>query len=120
MSLETRRTRADLIETFKIFNNFDDIDPALLFKLHQDTGTRGHPFKLFKHQCRLDIRKFSFTNRVANIWNTLPLSAVQAKTINEFKSHIDPLLKSRGGGDFISQKRLFFPPTRPTDPNFTL
>ena len=39
-----------------------------------------------------------FTNRVINIWNKLPLNAVNAKTLNSFKHEIDEFLK-----DFIYQ-----------------
>ena len=37
-----------------------------------DSVTRGNKYKLFKHSFRHDIRKFSFTCRIVNIWNSLP------------------------------------------------
>jgi len=34
-------------------------------------------------------RKLFFTNRVVNIWNSLPEYVVHADTVNCFKSHLD-------------------------------
>ena len=53
-TLETRRTRSDLIEVFKIIKNLEDTNRDLYFKL-SGTGLRGHSFKLFKPQARLYI-----------------------------------------------------------------
>jgi len=39
------------------------LDPNIYFELSQ-AHTRGHSLKLIKPRCRLDIRKFSFANRV--------------------------------------------------------
>ena len=61
-TLETRRLRGDLIEVFKIFKGFDDIDLGIFFDLSK-SRTRGHCLKLFKPGCRLDCRKFAFSHR---------------------------------------------------------
>jgi hypothetical protein len=47
-SLERRRKRGDLIETFKILSKIDDTDPDLFFELSRTTHLRGHSMKLFK------------------------------------------------------------------------
>jgi hypothetical protein len=67
--LETRRLRRDLIEVFKIFNAFDDLVPYRFFDLNM-TNTRGHSSKVLKPRC-LDIRTFSFSHRIVDIWNSL-------------------------------------------------
>ena len=54
-TLETRRLRGDQIEVFNMF-----------FSLKKDSRTRGHEVKLVKDQCRLDIRKHSFSQRTIN------------------------------------------------------
>ena len=36
-----------------------------------------------------DLRKFSFTNRVIPIWNSLPNQVVCAETVNSFKNRLD-------------------------------
>ena len=65
-TLETRRLRADQIEVFKILNGYENIDRNMFFSLKKDSRTRGHEVKLVKDQCRLDIRKHSFSQRTIN------------------------------------------------------
>ena len=48
-SLEYRRARGDVIETFKIIHGYYDHETVCsLFKLYESARTRGHPFKLHK------------------------------------------------------------------------
>ena len=44
----------------------------IVFPLKKDNRTRGHEVTLVKDQCRLDIRKYSFSQRTINEWNKLP------------------------------------------------
>ena len=62
-TLETRRSRGDMIEVFKILKGFENIDSGRFFSKLQGRITRGHSETLQKPQCRLDIRKFSFSHR---------------------------------------------------------
>ena len=48
-----------------------------------------HDLRLQKNRARYDLRKFFFTNRVVNIWNSLPDYVVHADTVNCFKSRPD-------------------------------
>jgi len=50
--------------------------------------TRGNLFKLHKGRAKYDLRKYYFTNRVVNAWNSLP-DDVLSETINTFKSRLD-------------------------------
>ena len=45
-------------------------------------------FKLDKGRAKYDLRKYYFTNRVVNAWNSLP-DDVLSETINTFKSRLD-------------------------------
>ena len=83
-SLEKRRLRGDLIETYKIFLGFDDIKPNDLFKLNE-VGLRGHKYKLSKGTFKKDIFKYFYSNRVIDDWNGLPSEVVESKTLHTFK-----------------------------------
>jgi len=45
--------------------------------------------RLEKSRVKYDLRKFSFSNRVVNIWNSLPNWVVSANTTNTFKARLD-------------------------------
>jgi len=62
----------------------------LLFKL--DVGDRrGHDQKLFKRRFRLDLRKFVFSNRVVNNWNSKSAQCVNYCTINSLNSTLQSI-----------------------------
>ena len=44
----------------------------------KDSGTREHLVAPVKDQCRLDIRKYSFSHRTINHWNKLCTDCVMA------------------------------------------
>jgi len=46
-------------------------------------------FKLDRGQAKYDLRKYYFTNRVVNAWNSIPIHVVLSETINTFKSQLD-------------------------------
>ena len=59
------------------------------FTLNTIQFTRGHPFKLIKSRCNLELRRHFFTNRVVTQWNSLPSYVVCVPTVNCFKSELD-------------------------------
>ena len=63
-TLETRRLRGDLIQVYKILNEFEAIDCLLLFNA-SETNLRGHGLKLFKHRFSTNIGKLASSNCVA-------------------------------------------------------
>ena len=87
-TLEFRRHRGDLIETFKILKEFEGISVNSLFEL-KNSFTRGNSFKLNKPRSRLNIRQYNFSQRVINAWNRLPEQVIAATTVNGFKNAID-------------------------------
>ena len=92
-SLEYRRIRGDMIETFKITHNiYDTRVSSNLLKLNK-SSTRSHGFKLEK--ARVNTRQYQnfFSNRVVNLWNNLPSDIVNADNINAFKNKLDSHLK---------------------------
>src|SRR5215813_14023456 len=86
-SLEKRRRRGDLIETFKIMKGFDSVRE--LWDINLDVRTRGHELKLLKARSRLLLRQSFFTQRVVNDWNGLDGKISTIDTIGEFKRYID-------------------------------
>ena len=51
---------------------------------------------LVKEQCRLDMRKYSFSQRLINEWNKLSNDCVNASSVNMFKNRIDRYLIRAG------------------------
>ena len=95
-TLETRRLRGDQIEVFKILNGYENIDIIFFFTVKEERRTRVHGVTLAKKQCRLDIRKFSFSQRTVNEWNRLSADCVGASSVNIFKNKIDIYLRRAG------------------------
>ena len=88
-SLEYRRLRNDMVQTYKIVRDIEIVDKNKLFTVIPDARTRGHQYKLFKRRSRLNIRKNVFSNRVVDTWNSLPDSVVEAPSINRFKRRLN-------------------------------
>ena len=76
-------------------NGYEDVDRNM-FKLKEGSRTRGHKAALVKEQCRLDMIKYSFSQRVINEWNKLPNDCVNASSVNMFKNRIDRYLIRAG------------------------
>ena len=74
---------------YKILHELVCIDSSNFFIIVELNRTRGHNYKLYKQQCRLDVRKYSFAYRVVDIWNNLPYDVVNASSINCFKKRLD-------------------------------
>ena len=66
------------------------------FEIKEIKITRGHNFTLVKKQSRLDVRKFSFSQRTINVWNTLSTECVHASSVNMFKNRIHKYLVKAG------------------------
>ena len=94
-SLKGRRIRGDLIQFFKIFHNYDDVNVHALFKFSEIDYTRNKEGKIFIRHCYTNKRKFSFAFRIANYWNALPTNTKYAPDVNNFKKLLDedPKLK---------------------------
>ena len=88
-SLEFRRLRGDMIETFKILHGFYDDDTTNSFFSLSSSVTRGHSLKLTKYSVNTNKFRHFFTNRIINNWNSLPQSVVASKSINCFKNGLD-------------------------------
>ena len=79
-----------------VFYYYENIDRNMFFSLKKDSRTRGHEVKLVKDQCRLDIRKHSFSQRTINEWNKLSTDCVTASSVNMFKNKVDTYIRRAG------------------------
>ena len=82
-----------MIEVYKVINGLYDRKANNVLKLNNEVvnraSTRGNPYKLFTQRPRLDVRKHSFSVRVAKVWNSLPEKVVMAKSVDSFKNRLD-------------------------------
>ena len=82
-----------MIEIYKITSKKYDQEASNFMRWRKDftsrdTG-RGNSQKIFTQRPRLDVRKYSFTVRAANVWNSLPESVINANSMNTFKNRLD-------------------------------
>ena len=88
-TLDYRRERADMIQTYKILHNIGILDKDKLFTTAQYQATRCHPYKLFKRRLRLNLWANTFSNRVINTWNDLSANVVNTPSVNAFKNRLN-------------------------------
>ena len=96
-SLAERRERGDLIQTWKILNKYDRVEENRWFErvnTEREVTTRLTSCKqnLKLNSCNLDIRKYFFSQRVINMWNSLPDDVKESTTLNMFKNKLDDFL----------------------------
>jgi len=75
--------------TYKIINEKYDKNVLLNISRNDDTRTRGNSLKLKSIRIHYNLRKYSFSIRIINIWNSLPENVVTANTIDCFKTRLD-------------------------------
>ena len=104
LSLQDRRQRGDMIETFKIVKQIDNVDPSYFFSLSvdnhnyatrqatiMDNSTLVSSLGLVKGHSRLELRANSFSQRVVNPWNALPAIVKNSAHVNSFKINYDAM-----------------------------
>ena len=92
-SLQHRRRRGDMIQTYKIISEADRINKEKLFPSGNEPPTRGHSKKVYKQRSRLEVRQTFFSQRVVNDWNKLPEYVIQAEKPEQFKARLDTFWK---------------------------
>jgi len=96
-TLEERSNCADLIEVFKLSPGNTALSLESFFVMDTGSRIRGHSVKLRKPHCYKDIRKYFFSLRVINRWNSLPDEVVLSSSINSFKSHLQRIREAGTG-----------------------
>ena len=87
-SLQCRRLKTDLTLCYKILNGLVDVNSSSFFKRSLYSSTRGNSLKLTKLAVVSERDKNFFTNRVINIWNSLPDVIVTSSYVSSFKRNI--------------------------------
>ena len=95
-SVNRRLIRGDMIEVYKLFVGLVDIDYRKFFTLETNGRTRGHDKKIKKMACKLDVRKYSFSQRVVDFWNGLPGEVVNSTSLGSFKKNLDKYMEKEG------------------------
>ena len=102
-TLEERRLRGDMIQTFKLVNGYENVDPNRYFKLNPSVyGTRRRSKSLNVTMTRLDCRKYFFSNRVVTPWNSLSEDCVTASSVNAFKNSYDKHVEQKKVKELIN------------------
>ena len=69
-----------------------------MFPLVGESKARGHSLRIQGRSFRKELRRSFFGQRVANLWNSLPQPAVEAKSMDIFKAGIDRSLQGNRVG----------------------
>ena len=92
-TLTYRRKRGDMIQTYKILNNYYNLNFRSLLHLKSSSSIRLLPrnnqLALFQEQSNKSVRQNFFSNRVTTLWNSLPNEVVLAPNLNSFKNRLD-------------------------------
>ena len=96
-TLEERRVRGDLIETYKIITGKEKIDREKFFHIIPPRGNPDlrHNKKIYKKRCETDVRKHFFTQRVIDNWNGRSKEVVESEKTGTFKKRLDREDKER-------------------------
>ena len=79
-----------MIEVYKFLHGYYTLDSSMSFNKLSES-TRGHSLKLYKKGFNkgLDIRKYSFSYRIVDNWNSLTEEIVTVPSIDCFKNRLD-------------------------------
>ena len=93
-TLSDRRVRGDMIATYKIMSGKDKVEPGVFFDLvAEGAGPRTRAVTGVQNirvvGSRLDLRRYSFSQRVVNMWNSLPDTLKGVGTVLGFKVGYD-------------------------------
>ena len=83
--------RGDQIEVFKITHGIEGFDSGMFcIQYKTDNRARGVDdivWALAKELCKLDIRKYAFSQRTINEWNRLPGECANVTSVNKIDNY---------------------------------
>ena len=95
-SLEERRNKQDLIQTFKIIHGYDKVSSNTWFKFmdknrQHRTRLAVEDYSLEHRRARLDLRHNFFSHRTTKTWNNLPPDVRKKCSVTSFKHSLKKL-----------------------------
>ena len=83
-----------MILVYRIHAGYDSLNVERFFPKQAEQGIgyelpRNNSKKIYKRRVKTDLRKYTFSQRVVNGWNSLPEQVVSAPTLNTFKSRLN-------------------------------
>ena len=96
-SLEERRKKLELVETFKVLNSDSNLGKQFQYieNRHNHETRSSRQGLLVPPKCKTRARRDFFTNRVVHNWNQLPLGVRNCKKVSQFKNCYDTFLQSQ-------------------------
>ena len=95
-SLTYRRTRGDMIETYKMLSGGYDPDVNNLLIPVSDTTTRGHNQKIFLQRALKTQWQNFFSIRIVRLWNSLTDNVINAPSLSSFE-RFDRYMRNQEG-----------------------
>jgi len=89
ITLKYRRLTGDMIEVYKIVINKHETTVSPVLEFHTNTITRGNKYKWLNTSFHYDVRKYSFTPRIVNTWNSLPDYVVKYVNVDSVEVFIN-------------------------------
>jgi len=80
-TLSRRRVIFDLMLCYKYLHGLVEIKNCNFIRIRQSSRSRGNGMKLYKEQCSIDARLQFFSNRIVDIWNSLPAAIVLSPSV---------------------------------------
>ena len=99
LSSEQRRFLFDVLFLYKALNGHKDIDLSNYVQFFKESDyymlRRKDDCTLKKNYARTNIFKYSYFNRIVDMWNSLPHSVRQAYSVQIFKKSVTDILNRR-------------------------
>ena len=91
-TLHERRVKFDMVETFKIVKGFSNSPHTRWFTLvgetiGRETRNRSYSDNIVIKRCNGEVRRNFFSQRVGELWNSLPDAIKNSPSINSFKKN---------------------------------
>ena len=88
-----------MILTYRLINGMERVDYHKFFSLENNHyNLRGHSQKIVRTNLNLDVRKYFFSRRVIEKWNSLTEYEISAPSTAVFKKRYDEIELEMIGG----------------------